>query len=197
MRAARELAELIAALPEGLHATLTDAASRTGQRRLGYVIEHREGLPASQARSMAWRLAEGARQRATGEPQYGEDRMLLRLLREVLFHRDSERRHLAGLVIASSPFRGPVAEEMINLLGETDIPEWVRGRAATAIRYLAVEEHRLRCCTGCRARTPTWPPRSRRPSGTSRARRCPTRRCVPHLDRTGHRSNAPGCTPSA
>jgi transcriptional regulator with XRE-family HTH domain len=143
-QAARDLAELVAALPEGLRASLTDAASRTGQRRLRYVIEHGEGLVASEARTMAWRLAEGARQRAPGQPEYGEDRMLLRLIREVLFHRDSERRHLAALVIASSPFRGPVAEELIGLLGEPGIPEWVRGRAATTIRYLAEEGHRLR-----------------------------------------------------
>jgi hypothetical protein len=100
-------------------------------------------MVASQARAMAWRLAEGARQRAAGHPEYGEDRMLVRLLREVLFHRDSERRHLAALVLASSPFRGPVAEEMIAVLGETGVPAWVRGRAATTIRYVAEDEHRL------------------------------------------------------
>jgi len=143
-RAARELAELIAVLPEGLRATLTDAASRTGQRRLGYVIEHGEGLVASEARSMASRLADGARERAPQKPEYGEDRMLVRLIREVLFHRDSERRHLAGLVLSASPFRGPVAEELISLLGETGVQEWVRGQAATAIRYVADEQHRMR-----------------------------------------------------
>jgi hypothetical protein len=142
--AARDLAELIAALPEGLRASLTQAASRSGQHRAGYVIEHGEGLVASEARTTAWRLAEAARRRAPGNPEYGEDRMLVRLLREVLFHRDSERRHLAALVIASSPFRGPVAEELIGLLGEPGTPEWIRGRAATTIRYLADDEHRLR-----------------------------------------------------
>jgi hypothetical protein len=101
-------------------------------------------MVASEARAMAWRLAESARQRAAGNPEYGEDRMLVRLLREVLFHRDSERRHLAALVLASSPFRGPVAEEMIGVLGEAGVPGWVRGRAATMIRYLAEDEHRLR-----------------------------------------------------
>ena len=142
--AARDLAELIAALPEGLRASLTQAASRSGQHRAGYVIEHGEGLVASEARTTAWRLAEAARGRAPGKGEYGEDRMLVRLLREVLFHRDSERRHLAALVIASSPFRGPVAEELIGLLGEAGTPEWIRGRTATTIRYLADDEHRLR-----------------------------------------------------
>ena len=142
--AARDLAELIAALPEGLRASLTHAASRAGQRRAGYVIEHGEGLVASEARTTAWELAEGARGRAPGDPEYGEDRMLVRLLREVLFHRDSERRHLAALVLASSPFRGPVADELLDLLADSQRPEWVRGRAATTIRYVANDEHRLR-----------------------------------------------------
>ena len=143
-KAAKDLAELVAALPEGLRATLTEAASRTGQGRVGYTIEHGESMVASQARAMAWRLAESARPRAAGSPEYGEDRMLVRLIREVLFHRDSERRHLAALVLASSPFRGPVVEEMLGVLGETDMPGWVRSRAATTIRYLAEDEHRLR-----------------------------------------------------
>ncbi len=142
--AAKDLAELIAALPEGLRASLTDAASRTGHRRLGYVIEHGEGLPASEARTIASRIAEGARRRAPGSPEYGEDRMLVRLIREVLFHRDSERRHLAALVLAASPFCGSVTEEMIGPLADSGAPGWMRGRAATTIRYLADDEHRLR-----------------------------------------------------
>ena len=62
----------------------------------------------------------------------------------MLFHRDSERRHLAALLIASSPFRGPVADELIGLLAETGTREWIRARTATTIRYLANDEHRLR-----------------------------------------------------
>jgi hypothetical protein len=143
-QAAKDLAELVAALPEGLRATLTDAARSTGEGRVGYAIEHGEGMVASQARAMAWQLAESARGRAAGSPEYGEDRMLVRLIREVLFHRDSERRHLAGLVLASSPLRGPVAEEMMRVLAEVGVPGWVRARAATTIRYLAEDEHRLR-----------------------------------------------------
>jgi len=39
-RAAEELAELIAGMPPGMRSTLTEAATKAGQRQLGYVVEH-------------------------------------------------------------------------------------------------------------------------------------------------------------
>ena len=102
--ASEELAELIAELPEGMRATLVQAADKAGRRKLGYVVQHGEELIANRAEQFSVDLADAARQRVPQEPAYDEDRMLARLIREALFHRDSERRHLAALLIASSPF---------------------------------------------------------------------------------------------
>jgi hypothetical protein len=59
-------------------------------------------------------------------PPYEDDRMLPRLSREALFHRDSEQRHLAALIISSSPFGSAVTDELLIRLGRTSTPKWMR-----------------------------------------------------------------------
>ena len=144
VKAGDDLAELIASLPEGLRSTLTTAATKAGRRKLGYVVEHGEVMVASKARAMAAELAEAARARVPQDPSYDEDRMLQRLIRECLFHRDSERRHLASLLISASPFGDALTDELLGLLTNPVVPPWVRARAATATRYLSNEVHRMR-----------------------------------------------------
>ncbi len=139
-----DLAELIAGLPEGLRSTFTDAATKAGRRRLGYVVEHGEEIVAGKARAMSHEIAESARLRAPQAADYDEDKMLPRLIREGLFHRDSERRHLAALLISASPFGDAVADELLLLLNVSGHPPWVRARAATLTRYLSNDPHRMR-----------------------------------------------------
>jgi transcriptional regulator with XRE-family HTH domain len=141
--AARDLAELIGALPDGLRSTLVLAAEKAGRKRLGYVVEHGEELAVRKAQGFAENVAERARARATRQAPYTEDRMLPRLIREAVFHRDSERRHLAALLISASPFAVPVADELLVELAQPH-QEWIRGRLATLERYLAEERHRMR-----------------------------------------------------
>jgi len=143
-KAGEDLAQLIAGLPEGLRSTLTSAATKAGRRKLGYVVEHGEEIVADKARSISQDLAEAARARVPQGADYGEDRMLPRLIREGLFHRDSERRHLAALLVSASPFGVAVSDELLLLLEGTDLPGWVRARAATLVRYLSEDSHRLR-----------------------------------------------------
>ena len=144
VKAADELAELIASLPEGLRTTLTDAARKAGWRKLGYVVETGEDFAPEVAACVSGDLAESARERVPGVPVYDEDRMLVRLVREALFHRDSERRHLAALLISASPFADGVADELLALLAAPGSQVLVRNRAATLARYLASDTHRLR-----------------------------------------------------
>jgi hypothetical protein len=143
LRASRDLAEVIGALPEGLRSTLVQASERAGRRKLGYVVEHGEELVASKAKVFGEEVATRARAAVDPDPPYDEDRMLARLIREGLFHRDSERRHLASLLIASSPFGSAVTEQLLTRLAEPQ-PDWIRGRIATLARYLSSEEHRMR-----------------------------------------------------
>jgi hypothetical protein len=143
VKASDELPELIASLPEGLRSTLTNAASRAGRGRLGHVVETGEHVPAGIARGLTRDIAEAARSKALQEPAYGEDRMLARLVREALFHRDSERRHLAALFVTASPFNDAVADELLGLLTD-GWPAAARQRAAVLVRYLSTDAHRLR-----------------------------------------------------
>jgi hypothetical protein len=69
--------------------------------------------------------------------------MLARLVREALFHRDTDRRHAASLLIAASPFAPFVADALLNRLADGD-PEWLRTRLSTLVRYVCDESHRLR-----------------------------------------------------
>jgi hypothetical protein len=143
-KAAAELAELIASLPEGMRSTLTEAAARLGRTEMGQVMDSGEAVDPETARGMSEELAEAARSRAPGDPAYDENRMLVRLVREAIFHRDSERRHLASLLIASSPFACPLTEGLLQLLGTRRVSAPVRRRAATLVRYLGEDTHRLR-----------------------------------------------------
>jgi hypothetical protein len=143
VKASDELPELIASLPEGLRSTLTNAASRAGRARLGHVVETGEHVPPGMARGLTRDIAEAARSQAQQEPAYEEDRMLARLVREALFHRDSERRHLAALFVAASPFNDAVADELLGLL-TGDWPTAARQRAAVLVRYLSTDVHRLK-----------------------------------------------------
>lgn len=144
VRASEDLAELIASMPEGMRSTLVHAADRAGRRKLGYAVEHGEEVVATRARAIAGQIAEQARTLVPQEPAYAEDRMLTRLVREALFHRDSERRHLASLLIASSPFGRAVTDCLLVLLKDSSQSRWLRARVATLSRYLSDETHRLR-----------------------------------------------------
>ncbi len=143
-QASDDLAELIAGMSEGMRATLVHAAERAGRRRLGYAVEHGEEVVATRARAISSQIADQARALAPQEPNYSEDRMLSRLVREALFHRDSERRHLASLLIASSPFEQAVTDCLLLALRDPAQPPAMRSRIATLARYLSDETHRLR-----------------------------------------------------
>ena len=143
-RAASDLAELIAHLPEGMRSMLTSAAGKIGRPDVGHAVASGEIVAPDRAQSISEDLAAGTLERTPGDPAYDENRMLVRLVREALFHRDSERRHLAALLIASSPFGGALTDELLTLIGAGQVPRVLRGRAATLARYLSEDVHRLR-----------------------------------------------------
>lgn len=143
-RAGEDLAELIVDLPEGMRATLVDAAAKAGRPKRGYVVQHGEQVVASKARAFAAALAEAARAGAPQDPAYGEDRLLTRLLRESLFHRDTDRRQSAALLVSASPFASSTTDALLRRLGAGDDPTWLRARLATLTRSLCGDAHRQR-----------------------------------------------------
>ncbi len=142
-RSPTRLAELVAVLPEGLRASLTSAADKAGQGSLGYVVRHAEA-PSTDRDALVADIAGGARRRTPGDPVHAEDRMLPRLVRELLYHRDGERRHLATRVLAASPFAAALCDELLELLPDARGSAEVRLNASWALRYLARGQHRMR-----------------------------------------------------
>jgi hypothetical protein len=143
-QASEYLAELIVDLPDGMRSTLVQAAVQAGRPKLEYVVEHGEDVLATKAQAFAAALAEAAREGAPQPPVYAEDRMLTRLVREALFHRDTERRHRAALLLSASPFAGPATDALLARLNERADPVWLRARLATLVRYVCDDSHRLR-----------------------------------------------------
>ena len=141
-RGPRDLAQLIAVLPSGFREAFTRAAARGGNTDFGYALEHGEDVSAVAAKRMAGRIVDAVHR---VHPDVEADREELEsLVREGLFHRESERRHLAAVVLAASPFAHVVGEAALDLLGERDAGSLARGRMATLTSYLAGDEHRLR-----------------------------------------------------
>jgi hypothetical protein len=141
--AQRELAELIAALPEGVRNTLVRAAADVGVPTLGHVMEHGEEDSATPAAKIAAEVAATALAAAPGNAPYDESPLLTQLVREALFHHRTERRHLAAVLLETSPFRGGVADQVVALLGSVE-DRALRIRAATLACYVTGESHRMR-----------------------------------------------------
>jgi hypothetical protein len=138
-----DLAQLIAVLPSGFREAFSRAAAQWGNTDFGYVLEHGEDVTAASAERLATRLvnAVAAANPAPLESDRGE---LASLVRESLFHRESEQRHLASVLLSASPYAAQVGEAALDALGERDTVSLARGRAATLCTYLATEDHRLR-----------------------------------------------------
>ncbi|MFT4009920.1 MAG: hypothetical protein QM655_07725 [Nocardioidaceae bacterium] len=134
------LVELIAALPDSLSGALADAATDDGA--LAYALTHAE-TPADDCQGIAESMAARARSRLARQPRHGVDRMLPRLLREALFHRDFGRRQLALTLLRASPFRSPLVDELLDRL-DADPPGSAGRFALRAVYELSSDEHRLR-----------------------------------------------------
>jgi hypothetical protein len=132
-------------LPEGMRATLVQAAAKAGRCKLGYVVQHGEDLVAAKAAQYSHEVADAARAGVPPDPTYDDERMLRRLSREAQFHRDS-RRQLTVLLISSSPFGSRGKAELLVRPGENIYPRWMHARLAMLIRYLS-NDHRLRMLT--------------------------------------------------
>ncbi len=102
-QAPRDLAQLIAVLPAGFREAFSRAAAQGGNTDFGYVLEHGEDVSAADAERMASRIVDAVHRRHPGGVE--ADRVELEsLVREGLFHRESERRHLAAVVLSASPY---------------------------------------------------------------------------------------------
>jgi hypothetical protein len=126
-----------------MRATLVQAAAKAGRRKLGYVVQHGEDLVAAKAARFSREVADAARAGVPQDPTYDDDRMLIRLIRDALFHRDSERRHLG--CCSSRPHRSArLPRTSCGCARGENIYPVMRARMALLIWYLSNDSHGLR-----------------------------------------------------
>lgn len=128
----RELAELISVLPGGFREVLTRAGAGDGPAMSG-----------TSGAQIALEIAAAAAAAAPGDAPYDVDPLLARLVREALFHHQTERRHLASVLVEASPFATAVADQVVALLAAVDAGP-LRYRAAALTCYVTGESHRMR-----------------------------------------------------
>lgn len=92
------------------------------------------------ARSVSTRIAERVQDQTVSAHSVEPDLMLRRLIREAIFHVSHERRHQAALLIAVSPYRPRMADELLLLARGSD--ERTAVLAMTALFQIADERHR-------------------------------------------------------
>ncbi|TIC81663.1 hypothetical protein [Nocardioides sp. GY 10127] len=137
-----ELLNLLAALPTESFSKALEPV-RTHWMRTWALAgrETRMLMPVEVGRALTRRLATDV-QAATPSPYAAEnDAMLQRLLTETLFHVSSQRRRVAGWLVASSPY-GPAACDLLHELAVTS-HDPVRERAVEALWLVATPESAL------------------------------------------------------
>ena len=95
-QASVDLAELIAEPPKACARPSSRPRPRPAVASSGTLCNTVRSWWEYKAAQFSHEVADAARAGVPQDPPYDEDRMLTRLMREALFHRDSERRHLAA-----------------------------------------------------------------------------------------------------
>jgi hypothetical protein len=65
-------------------------------------------------------------------------------VREALFHRESERRHQAAMLLGASAYSTALGDGLLARLADGGARQLVRERLAALLVYVCSEEHRLR-----------------------------------------------------
>ena len=121
---------ILAAIPESRVRRRVELARETG-----------ELAPRDLARAVSEGVATYA-EAATRRAAYDPDPMLRRLVRESLFHVQRERRHLAAVLLAVSPYGEPVARAILDLASDPD--DLVAGMSWSVLRRMGHLLHRRR-----------------------------------------------------
>ncbi len=103
------------------------------RRRLEHARETLELVPRDLARAVSEAVATYA-EAATRRAAYDPDQMLRRLVRESLFHVQRERRHLASVLLAVSPYGEPAARAILELASDSD--DLVAGMSWSVLRRM-------------------------------------------------------------
>ncbi len=104
------------------------------RQRVEHARETLELVPRDLARAVSEGVATYA-EAATRRAAYDPDQMLRRLVRESLFHVQRERRHLAAVLLAVSPYGEPAARAILHLASDAD--DLVAGMSWSVLRRMS------------------------------------------------------------
>ncbi|MCW2796933.1 hypothetical protein, partial [Nocardioides sp.] len=105
-----------AAMPTEAHERLALAGLDQDDRlALELCRRHGELARPDDARGVSERLAGRVQESTSSHTSVDADLMLCRLIREALFHVHHERRHQAALLLAASPYRASLADQLLML----------------------------------------------------------------------------------
>lgn len=126
--------DLATQLPEASYERLLAAIPEPRvRRRVERARETRELVPHDLARAVSEAVATFA-EAATRRAAYDPDQMLRRLVRESLFHVQRERRHLAAVLLAVSPYGEHAARAILDLASDSD--DLVAGMSWSVLRRM-------------------------------------------------------------
>lgn len=126
--------DLVTQLSEpALRRVLASVGDPKMQRRVALAHATHELVPTDVARGSADSTA--ARVEAlVGRAGHDPDQMLRKLIREALFHARAERRQLAGLLLACSPYAHAVACTLLRLVARDDTDDLTTAMSWSALR---------------------------------------------------------------
>lgn len=126
--------DLATQLPDESYDRVLAAIPEPGvRRRVEHARETLELVPRDLARPVSEGVATYA-EAATRRAAYDPDQMLRRLVRESLFHVQRERRHLASVLLAVSPYGEPAARAILELASDSD--DLVAGMSWSVLRRM-------------------------------------------------------------
>jgi hypothetical protein len=130
-----------ASLPEPSHRRVS-ASGLDKETRVAVELarQHAELVKPENARHVSQRLAERVENEIGPGIALDPDPMLRRLIRETLFHVSHERRHQAATLLAVSPYRGVLADNLLSVAVNSE--ETTSVLTTTALFHLADRRHR-------------------------------------------------------
>lgn len=130
-----------ACLPEPSHArVLGSGLDKECRRAVELCRRHAELIKPEHARVVSHKLADRVETRIGIGASLEPDPMLRRLTREALFHVSHERRHQAANLLAVSPYRAALADELFAVAANSE--ETTTVLTTTALFHLADERQR-------------------------------------------------------
>lgn len=129
--------DLVAALPERHQQFILDQIRDQGRRNeMQSIISTGQLIPPTRGRKIAAQICRPIAEQEIGQIGIESDPMLERLTKEALFHVHRERRHYAGLLLQTSPYRDDLSRALLDNVNADDV--LTHGRILGALATIGI-----------------------------------------------------------